>query len=284
MVQVAPVHENASGLGSAEGEYQTDERALPRARGADQRRGGAGGRVERHVFEHLPVGDVLEAHVLEADVAHHLAQWRAGAIRGVLRGEVPDLANPVQARERLRDLRTDRRDVDERQRHEADEDPVHEEVAQRHRAGENGVPALEDHENPDRPDDEGRERADARDPGHGGGDVAEQRVRPAREHEPLAPLGAVRLDDADAAERLSQPPGYVGVELAALAEQGPQPGEGVRHAAAEAAEDEDREQGEAPVQVEQHPQRDRARHQPAHQLHQAGAHQVPNALGVAHDA
>jgi hypothetical protein len=40
-----------------------------------------------------------------------------------------------------------------------------------------------------------------------------------REHDLLALLGGVGLDDADAAERLVQPAGDLGVDLAALAEQ-----------------------------------------------------------------
>ena len=59
------------------------------------------------------------------------------------------------------------------------------------------------------------------------------RCAPLREHELLALLGGVRLDDADAAERFGEPAGHLGVDLAALAEQRPQPLERRRHAAAE---------------------------------------------------
>ena len=68
-------------------------------------------------------------------------------------------------------------------------------------------------------------------------DVAEQPVRALREDELLALLGRVGLDDADAAERFGEPAGDLGVDLAALAEERPQPLERRRHAAAERAED-----------------------------------------------
>ena len=70
-------------------------------------------------------------------------------------------------------------------------------------------------------------------------DVAEQPVRALREDELLALLGRVGLDDADAAERFGEPAGDLRVDLAALAEQRPQPLERRRHAAAERAEDDD---------------------------------------------
>ena len=68
-------------------------------------------------------------------------------------------------------------------------------------------------------------------------DVAEQPVRALREHELFALLGRVGLDDADAAERFGEPAGHLGVDLAALAEERPQPLERRRHPAAEGAED-----------------------------------------------
>ena len=63
--------------------------------------------------------------------------------------------------------------------------------------------------------------------------VAEQAVRALREHQLFALLRGVGLDDADAAERFGQPAGDLRVDLAALAEQRPQPLERRRHAAAE---------------------------------------------------
>ena len=61
------------------------------------------------------------------------------------------------------------------------------------------------------------------------------RCAPLREHQLFALLRRVGLDDADAAERFGEPAGHLGVDLAALAEQRPQPLERRRHPAAERA-------------------------------------------------
>ena len=70
-------------------------------------------------------------------------------------------------------------------------------------------------------------------------DVPEQPVRALGEDQLFALLGGVGLDDADAAERFGEAAGHFGVDLAALAEQRPQPLERRGHAAAERAEDDD---------------------------------------------
>ena len=64
-----------------------------------------------------------------------------------------------------------------------------------------------------------------------------QPVHPLGEHQLLALLGRVGLDDADAAEGFVEPARDFGVDLAALAEERPQPVERQRHAAAERAEE-----------------------------------------------
>ena len=93
--------------------------------------------------------------------------------------------------------------------------------------------ADQHHRDADGADHQRRERGDRRHAGQRLRDVAEQAVRALREHELLALLGGVRLDDAHAAERFGEPAGDLGVDLAALAEQRPQPLEGGRHPAAE---------------------------------------------------
>ena len=99
--------------------------------------------------------------------------------------------------------------------------------------GQDRAAADDDHDDADDADDDRRERGDRRHAGHRLRDVAEQPVRALREDELLALLGGVGLDDADAAERLVQAAGDLGVDLAALAEQRTQPLERERHRAAE---------------------------------------------------
>ena len=73
------------------------------------------------------------------------------------------------------------------------------------------------------PGDHGRAGADGRRAGDRLGDVAEQLVRAAREDESLARLGDVHLHEADAAERLGESSGDLGVDRAALAEERTKP-------------------------------------------------------------
>ena len=95
--------------------------------------------------------------------------------------------------------------------------------------GQDRAAADHDHQHADDADDDRRERRDRRDAGDRLRDVAEQAVHAPREDQLLALLGGVGLDDPDAAERLVQPAGHLGVDLAALAEQRPQPLERQRH-------------------------------------------------------
>ena len=127
---------------------------LPAAARADERRRRS--RPARRTTRRLSTGDAR--HVLEVtswnstsavDVAHRLLR-RVGLILG---RHLADLANAIEAGERLAHLRADRRDLHERQRHEADEEDVHHEVAERHRAGEDRAAADDDHQHADQPDD-----------------------------------------------------------------------------------------------------------------------------------
>ena len=61
-------------------------------------------------------GVVLEVDVLEPHVAVQRRQRRARRVLLVLGGHAADLADAVEAGERLGDLRADRRDVHERRR------------------------------------------------------------------------------------------------------------------------------------------------------------------------
>ena len=79
------------------------------------------------------------------------------------------------------------------------------EIAERHRAGEDRAAADDDHAGRRScPMIDRRSRANRRRAGDRLGDVAEQLVRAAREDEPLARLGDVDLHEAHAADRLGR--------------------------------------------------------------------------------
>src|ERR1051326_6592024 len=106
----------------------------------------------------------------------------------------------------------------------------------------------------------------------------------ARQRGPPTTFRPIPFYDPNPPERLRQTAGHVGVDLAALAKQRPQPRKRVRHPPAEQREDQDRERGELPVQPEQHAQRDGRRDQAADELDQPRPNEIPNAFGVGHDA
>ncbi len=109
-------------------------------------------------------------------------------------------------------------------------------------------------------------------------------MHPLGEGELFALLRRVDLDDANASQGLAQTAGDLGVDLPALAEDGAELAEGERHDAAEDQQHSQGHQGQLPVEVEEHQQGQGGGEQTAHELYQTGAHQVPDALGVGHDA
>ncbi len=166
---------------------------------------------------------------------------------------------------------------------EADEEDVHDEVAESHLPGEDGLAAEPDHQHADDADDDGAAGGGRGDAGHRLRDVAEQAMRAFGEDDLLALLRGVRLDHANAAEGLGQAPDHVGGDLAALLEQRAQCAERVRHPAAESREHEHGHHGQVPVQPEQDGEPHGRGEEAAHQLHQPGPNQVPDPFGVVHD-
>ena len=104
-----------------------------------------------------------------------------------------------------------------------------------------------------------------------------------REHQLLAAFRGVCLDDADSAQGLVEAAGDVRVDFSALPEERTQALEGNRHGGAEDAERRQGGQREPPVQIEQNGERDDSGDEAAHELHESGADEISDALGVGHD-
>jgi hypothetical protein len=114
--------------------------------------------------------------------------------------------------------------------------------------------------------------------------VIEQPLHAAGEDLGFARFGMIALHHAHAAERFRQPAGHVRVDLAALAENRADLGEGHLH---DVGERQDERRGEARhrrTDGHQHAQRDQRRHQSAHEIQEAGSDQIAHALDVGHDA
>ena len=135
------------------------------------------------------------------------AQRLARRILVVLGRHRLDLADPIEAGQRFRQLRADRRHLDERRRQHADEEDVHDEIAERHRPGENRAAADDHHDDADRADDDAAERRDGGNARQRFADVREEAHRAGFEDAIFALFSGVGLDDPDAAERLGEAAG-----------------------------------------------------------------------------
>ena len=257
---------------------------LPDPDDPDQRRRRSRGRLERHALEHGHARVVLEPHVLELDLAAQFVDCLAGGVLGVLTGRVQNLVDAIEARERLGDLRPDRRDLHDRHRQQRREEQVLEEVAERHRPAHQVATADENQHDRNRAEHDARERPHGRHTGHRLGDVAEELVRALREHEIFAALGGVGLDDADAAEGLIEASRQIGGEFPSLPEQRPQRLERVAHRAAEGREHDGDRQCQPPIEVDEDAERDDGREHAARELHEARADEIANAVRVVHHA
>src|SRR5438552_7792143 len=109
-------------------------------------------------------------------------------------------------------------------------------------------------------------------------------MRAAGEGQLLALLGGVGLDDANASERFGQPSGEGRGYFAALAEQRSKPREGERQGSSEGPQHQNCNQRQTPVEPEQDAESYGRSDKTTDQLHQAGADQITNALGVVHDS
>jgi len=109
-------------------------------------------------------------------------------------------------------------------------------------------------------------------------------VHAAREDQILAPLGDVRLQHADAAERFVEPSGDARELPAPLAVDRAKPPEREGDAETDRREEQQHDARDAPVDPEQDTECRRRRDERTEQLHEAGAEQVPDPVRVAHDA
>ena len=158
---------------------------------------------------------VAEGHVLEPHVADDVARRCAVGVVGVLGHPRPQFANPVEPGERFGDLGADRRDLDQRQRHQASERDVLNELADRHAAGEDVVPPTTMSTIADQPDDHRRHRRRAEMPVIVAATLRKSLLAPSGERQLLAPLGGIGLHDANPRDAFHQASGDFGVELAA---------------------------------------------------------------------
>ena len=100
----------------------------------------------------------------------------------------------------------------------------------------------------------------------------------------FALLGVIALDDANAAERLRQAAGHLGVDFAALPENGPDGAECLVQRDGEAQQEAEGQHGHHRADAKQDHQRNAGSEQSADQIDQPSPQQVPDAFDVGHDA
>jgi predicted aconitase len=84
---------------------------------------------------------------------HLTAERRARVVLVVFRPHLHQFVDAIESRERFAHLRSNRGDLHERNRHQANEEGVHHKVAQRHRALEDRPAAHDDHHHANDPGD-----------------------------------------------------------------------------------------------------------------------------------
>ncbi len=173
---------------------------------------------------------VGEADVLELEIAADRAEGDRAVGVFVLGRFVQHLACALQPGDRFGDLRADADHLEQRGSQISQEHGVGEEAAERQLAGENLARAHEHHDRADDAHQRRRRKAHHRGRGERLEDVVQQALDAGAEDLVLARLGVVALHHAHAAERFGQAAGDFGVDLAALAEDGPDGAEGLSQA------------------------------------------------------
>ena len=281
--EVAPVHEDPARRGPVEGHQQPDHRALAGAARAHERRRGPLPCVEGDAVQDRRSRLVLEAHVLEGDVAHDPRAGRARAVLFVLGPPVAHLPDPVDARERFAELGRGVGDPHQGCDEQADEEHVHDEVAEGHRPREDLASPEEDEQSGDAAEEDEGERAHGGAGRHLPGHAREEPLEIRAEGPRLALLGAVGLHHADSGERLGEPPHDLRGDLRPLAVEGADQVERVHDESGEGPQEHQGHGGEPPVQPEQHPEGEEGREDASRELDETRAQDVPDPLGVRHD-
>src|ERR1017187_2459312 len=269
-----------------EGGDEADDGGFAGARRSHEGGGGAGFGSEADVVQDGLAGVVLEGHVVEGDVALEgidLADALGIFVLGAL-GE--DFLGAIESGEGFCQLRADGNHLEHGGNQESEVQDEREQSAdgERRRGGQNLAGADIHDGAADHSHHHGGREGHQRDGGEGAHDVVQQALHARCEHACFPGFGVIAFDDAHARQRLGQTAGDIGVDLAALAEDGADLAEG--HAEADGAHD-DEEQGETGQQgadAEQDEEREQRRQHAAEEFHQPGADEVAHALHVAHDA
>ena len=259
-------------------------RRLAGARRADERRHRPRLGAEGDAVEDLLPFRVREPDLLEDDLPANRRKADGPPGIDVLRRLREDLLRPLEAGERLGELRPDADDLEDGSDQEPEEDGVGEEAAHGERPGEDLPGPDPHHHDPDAPEEHRRSDAEQRHPGDRLQDVREEPGDTVGEDELLALLAVVPLHDPDPGERFGQPAGNLAVDLRPLAEDGTQDAERDHEPDPEEGEKERGETSQGGAEGRHVGHREGRRDESPHHLDDAGPDEVPDSLDVVHDA
>ena len=190
----------------------------------------------------------------------------------------------VQARQRLGDLRADPHHLEHGRHQERQVRGESHESAQGQRSGEDLARAQVHHGGAHQPHQHGGGKAHQRDGGQAAQHIVEQALDAAREDARLLGLGVISLHHAHAGQRLGEPAGDLGVDLAALAEDRPDAPERLAQPQRERRDKQQGQPREQRADAQQQDQCNQRGQNPAYELDQARADEIADALHVGHDA
>jgi hypothetical protein len=114
--------------------------------------------------------------------------------------------------------------------------------------------------------------------------VVEQATHAAGEDFLFSFLGVISLDHPNAAQRFGEAACYLGINLAAFAENGSDRLEGPAQCSGKATQRANGDQSQWHTRTKQQHKRNASRDQPSSKIHQPGAQQIANAFYVGHNA
>ena len=235
-------------------------------------------------MQHGLIRGIAERDIAELDAAFDAFQAQGAARVFVFGRFVEHLAGALQAGQGFAELGSDADDLEERRGEVSEKHDVGEIAAEGELSGQDLARAHEHDDGPDDAHQHGRGEAHERGGGEGAEDVLQQALDAGGEDLVLARLGVVALDHAHAAQRFGEASGDLGVDAAALAEDGADGAEGLLQAQSEDQQEAEGDGGHDRADADQHGEGDDGGEQSADEVDEAGADEVAHALDVGHDA
>ena len=216
-------------------------------------------------------------------MAFHVVQDHGPARVVVFPRRHQDLFAPVESGEGFCDLAADVAHLDDGCDEESQEEGEGDEVSHRHLTfQDHGTPQPHD-SHAGQSQKQRRRAGDQAGGGEGSPNVVEDPRHPLFEDADLLALGAEPLDDPDAAQGFGQPSGDVGVDLAPLAEDGPDVAEGLQRDQTQDGEGDQGVEGHQDADPEEEEEGADGGQDSAEEVDESRPDQVPDPLHVGHD-